>query len=149
LKGKVTVRNEGTIKLGNGLRLEGEPVRIDLAALDGGELEIGDGTYINYGTSIAATRLVRIGRNCAIGQYSIIMDNDYHTPGNHWKMGKPEPVVIEDDVWLGARTIVLRGAHIGAGSVIGANSLVKGYIPPGVLAAGSPARVVRRLEANS
>jgi maltose O-acetyltransferase len=144
--GDVHIRNEGAVTLGDGVRLEGTAVRIDIACGPGAEVVIGDGTYLNYGTNIGATRSVRIGRDCAIGQYSMIMDNDFHTAQDIWQMGEPEPVVIEDGVWLGARVIVLRGSHIGVGAVIGANSVVKGTIPPRVLAAGSPARVIRRLD---
>jgi acetyltransferase-like isoleucine patch superfamily enzyme len=57
-----------------------------------------------------------------------------------------EPVKIGDDVWIGAQSIILAGSTIGSGSVIGAGSVVKGVIPPNCLAAGSPARIIRRLD---
>lgn len=145
LWGRVRVENDGTINLGRKLRLDGRTVRLELVARYGGTLSIGDGTYINYGTNISATQSVRIGARCAIGQYSIIMDNDYHSTEDHHSMGESKPIVIGDEVWLGARVIVLRGARIGDGCIIGANSVVKGSIPPHSLAAGSPARVVRSL----
>jgi len=53
------------------------------------------------------------------------------------------PVVIEDDVWLGANVVVLPGSRIGRGSVVAAGSVVRGTVPPMVLAAGSPATVRR------
>ncbi|MFO7530004.1 MAG: hypothetical protein R6W86_14575 [Marinobacter sp.] len=53
--------------------------------------------------------------------------------------------MIEDDVFIGMECLILKGAHIGAGSVIGARSVVTGAIPPGVIAAGSPAQVIRSL----
>ena len=59
----------------------------------------------------------------------------------------PAAVVIEDDVWLGLNVVVLKGVTIGRGSVIGANSLVTRSIPAGVVAAGSPAKVIRTLDA--
>jgi acetyltransferase-like isoleucine patch superfamily enzyme len=145
LVGRVKVVNEGTLIVGDRVRLDGGTVRLELVSFRGAYLSIGDGTYINYGTNVAATDRVEVGRNCAIGQYSIIMDNDYHTPEDHLRFGASAPVVIEDDVWIGARSIVLRGSHIGRGAVIGANSVVKGTIPPYTLAAGSPARVIRQL----
>jgi maltose O-acetyltransferase len=130
--------------IGDRVFLEGTVVPIELVCWDG-ELTIGDGTYINYGTSISATERVAIGANCAIGQYSIIMDNDYHAAGDHRAPGRAASIVIENDAWLGARVIVLPGAHIGRGAVIGANSVVKGHIPARTMAVGSPARVVRQL----
>lgn len=51
-------------------------------------------------------------------------------------------IVIEDDVWIGARVIIISGAHIGEGSVIGAGSIVNNKIPPYSIAVGSPARVI-------
>jgi maltose O-acetyltransferase len=128
------------------VRLEGAPIRIDLFAGRGAELSIGEGTYINYGVNVGATESVTIGRECAIGQLAILLDNDFHVPGSLWQRGKPQPVVVEDGVWIGAQSIILPGTRIGKGSVIGANSVVSGSIPPGVIAAGSPARVIRQLE---
>jgi acetyltransferase-like isoleucine patch superfamily enzyme len=148
LWGRARVINRGSMVIGDRVRLDGTTVRLELVCFEGAELTIGDGTYINYGTNISATKSVRIGRNCAIGQYSIIMDNDYHAVDDHHRMGEPRPVVIGDDAWLGARVIVLPGATIGDGAVIGANSLVKGNIPPFTLAAGSPARVIRPLRTS-
>jgi len=59
------------------------------------------------------------------------------------------PVVIENGVWIGESVAVLPGAHIGYGSVIGANSVVKGVIPPGSIAVGTPARVIKRFDSGS
>lgn len=141
--GRVKVRNGGTIAIGDRVLFEGTTVPIELAAW-GAMLTIGDGCYINYGTSISARAGVSIGSNVAIGQYSIIMDDDYHSPTDHHRAGRRAPIVVGDDAWLGARVIVLRGAHIGRGAVIGANSVVTGDIPAYSVAVGSPARVIRR-----
>jgi maltose O-acetyltransferase len=58
---------------------------------------------------------------------------------------QPLPVIIEDDVWVGANAILLPGVHVGRGSVIGAGAVVTNPIPSGVLAVGNPARVVKKL----
>jgi acetyltransferase-like isoleucine patch superfamily enzyme len=52
-------------------------------------------------------------------------------------------IVIEDDVWLAAGAIVLDGAHVGRGSVVGAGAVVTGDLPPYSVAVGSPAKVIR------
>jgi acetyltransferase-like isoleucine patch superfamily enzyme len=140
--GRVKVRNGGRMAIGNRVLFEGTTVPIELAAW-GAELSIGDGCYINYGTNISARAGVTIGQNVAIGQYSIVMDDDYHSAADHRMAGKRAPIVIEDEAWLGARVIVLRGARIGRGAVIGANSVVTGEIPAYSVAVGSPARVIR------
>lgn len=149
VNGKLYVRNEGYLWIGDRVRMDSTTVPIELVCFRGAELEIGDGTYINYGTNISATERVAIGRECAIGQYCIIMDNDYHQVGDLWGRPKPAPVSIGDKVWLGARVIVLPGSTIGPGSVIGANSVVKGTIPAGVVAAGMPARVIRTVHGEA
>lgn len=144
--GTVRVRkSNGRISVGDRVLMEGTIVPIELSAWSA-DLTIGDGTYINYGTNISARVGVTIGNNVAIGQYSIIMDDDYHSALDHRKRGKSAPITIQDDAWLGARVIVLRGSHIGQGAVIGANSVVTGVIPPRTVAVGSPARVVKSLD---
>lgn len=72
-----------------------------------------------------------------------IVDGSHHPSDDRRAPRVAKSMISEDDAWLGARVIVLRGAHIGRGAVIGANSVVKGVIPPYTLAAGSPARVIR------
>jgi acetyltransferase-like isoleucine patch superfamily enzyme len=144
LDGRVRVRNRGRIELGDRVRFDAHIVPTQLSA-EGGRLSIGERTYLNYGVSIGVRQEVAIGANCLIGQYVIIMDSDYHDLVTRAAPGPVAPVVIEDDVWLGARVVVLKGVRIGRGSAIGAGSVVTRDIPPGCLAAGVPARVVRKL----
>jgi acetyltransferase-like isoleucine patch superfamily enzyme len=54
------------------------------------------------------------------------------------------PVIIEDDVWIGARSIILKGVTIGEGSIVGAGSIVTKNVPPFSIAAGNPARVIKK-----
>ena len=63
------------------------------------------------------------------------------------RFGRTEacPIVIEDDVWIGCGSVVLPGVRIGRGSVIGARSVVTRDVPPGVVAAGNPLRIVREI----
>ncbi len=56
--------------------------------------------------------------------------------------GADYAIVIEDDAWIGANAIIVSGAHVGRGAVIGAGSVVTGVIPPYAIAAGVPARVI-------
>ena len=64
-------------------------------------------------------------------------------------VGQRRAIVIQDDVFLGARCIVLKGVTIGAGTVVGAGSVVSRSLPSGVVAAGNPARVIRALRTSS
>ncbi|HEV2034864.1 MAG TPA: acyltransferase [Candidatus Dormibacteraeota bacterium] len=149
LYGRCHVSNDGTITIGDRLRMHGGTVRCELTTHEGGRLEIGHQVFVNYGSSISAHKLVTIGNGCLIGQYTIIMDCDYHSLGGADGHGEPRPIVIEEGVWLGARTIVLKGVRIGRGSVIAAGSVVTRDIPPGVVAGGVPARVIRHLASDT
>ena len=143
LNGRVLVENLGRITIGERLLMHGGTVRCELVTNPGGVIEIGDRVFINYGVSISAHKLVKIGNRCQIGNYSLLMDNDYHQVGAQHKTGVSQPILLEDDVWLGARVIVLKGVTIGQGAVIGAGSVVTRDIPPRSVAVGSPARVVK------
>jgi maltose O-acetyltransferase len=107
--------------------------------------------FINYGCSISASQQVRIGDDCSIGTHAIIMDNDFHEidPGRRRLRPASAPIVLEENVWLGARVTVLKGVTIGRDSVVAAGSVVTRDIPPGTIAAGVPARVIRSLEAGA
>ncbi len=145
--GTAVVRNYGTLWIGDRVRIVANLLPVELAVGRGARLEIGNGTYINYGTSIGATLSIRIGANCSIGTNSTLIDNDFHSldPEHRNEVPPSAPIVLEDNVWLGLRVIVLRGVTIGQGSVIGAGSVVTRSIPPRSLAAGQPARVIRAL----
>lgn len=143
--GKPKVRNKGVIIVGDKVRIVSTTVPSEFVTYPGGRLEIGNQAYINYGASIAAHDLIRIGNNCIIGTYALILDNDYHQMDEHCQLPASKPVILEDGVWLGDRVIVLKGVTIGRGSAVGAGSVVTRDIPPGCVAAGVPARVIRKI----
>lgn len=147
LRGRPIIANHGRMIIGSRVQLVSTAAKLELVTMEGGTLEIGERTLVNYGGSIAAAGSVRIGARCLIGTHAIIMDNDFHRiePERRYEWPESRPIVIEDDVWLGARVIVLGGVTIGRGSCIGAGSLVIHDIPPRSLAVGVPARVIRTL----
>lgn len=104
------------------------------------------------GTTICAVTNVELGARVLAGADVLIADTDFHLVDEIPRRyaGLPEPgvgdaVSIGDDVFLGARSVVLRGVTIGSGSVVGAGSVVTGDIPSYVIAAGNPCRVIRQL----
>lgn len=111
-------------------------------------VEIGNGCAFNNNVSIIAMKSVRIGENCLLGDQVAIYDADFHeiNPATrHRSSGAVAPVVIGNNVWLGSKTMILKGVTIGDNSVIGACSLVIKSIPPNVIAAGVPAKVIRNI----
>jgi acetyltransferase-like isoleucine patch superfamily enzyme len=88
-----------------------------------------------------------IGSNILIGSGCVISDSDSHpvlpSERNDHTKTKTKPVVIEDDVFIGARSIILKGVTIGKGSVIGAGSVVTKSIPEYTIAGGNPAKIIK------
>jgi len=110
-------------------------------------IEIGDNSGFS-GTSICAMESIQIGSSVICGANVTITDTDWHHR-NHKKRaftkGLTSAIIIGDNVWLGLNTTVLKGVTIGNGAVIGANSTVTHDIPPNVMAAGNPAKIIKKL----
>ena len=113
----------------------------DIKVFKGAKLELGSG-YCNAGTQIRCQQLITIGNRFSSARDVYIMDSDSHqlSDGNHIPN---QSVCIDDDVWLGARAMILKGVVIGAGTVVAAGAVVNKNLPAHVLAAGVPARVIR------
>jgi acetyltransferase-like isoleucine patch superfamily enzyme len=114
------------------------------------ELIIGENTVINYQVGISVECRVRIGEKCVIAGESIIFDNNSHSIyyTNNRKMTREDvaPVIIDDYVWIGMRSMILKGVTIGKGSVVAAGSVVTKDVPPMTLVGGNPAHVIKKIE---
>lgn len=117
-------------------------------------LENGASLKIGNNVGMSSTRMwihdsVTIGNNVKVGACVLITDTDAHpldflarrTSNDGTKSA---PIVIEDDVWVGAHSIILKGVTIGARSIIGAGSVVTRSIPADCVAAGNPCKVIKR-----
>jgi acetyltransferase-like isoleucine patch superfamily enzyme len=114
-----------------------------------GDLRIGANTTINSGCVFYTGNGIVIGRRCAIAA------NCTFAPVNHAISDRSVPIIaqgfmpsrggirLEDDVWIGANVVVLDGAVLQRGCVVGAGSVVRGEIPPYAICVGAPARVIR------
>jgi acetyltransferase-like isoleucine patch superfamily enzyme len=145
LQGRVQLSGCGEVVFGEGVSLVGTVVPVELVTYASGRIEIGNHTFINYGSSIAARASVKIGSHCHLGHYTFVMDNDQHDVVRRMELPQSYPVIIEDHVWIGAKAVILPGVHIGSRAVVGAGSIVTKDIPPRCVAAGNPARVLRHL----
>lgn len=102
------------------------------------------------GASICSAKRIEIGDQTMLGANIIIADTDFHSMSpNNRRYNKDESmilsseVIIGENVFIGANSIILKGVNIGSNSVIGAGSIVTNNIPPNAIAAGNPCRVLR------
>ena len=98
--------------------------------VEGGELIIGDKCFFNQNVSITCKKKILIGDRCQIANNVVIVDHD-HAGSENWGSYVETPVIIGNDVWIGAGAVILRGTTIGDKAVIGAGSIVKGDVPAG------------------
>ncbi len=113
-------------------------------------VRIGSGTFLNLGVMIAALDLVEIGEHCMFANGCLITDADHrfddpHTPVPWQGFTSKGPTHVGDNVWCGANVVITSGVTIGDRCVIGANSVVTEDIPAFSIAAGAPAKVLRRI----
>ena len=147
LRGRPAVRNRGRMVIGERVQLVSTIATLELVANDGAELVIGPRSLVNFGCSLVAHDRVEIGADCHLGPYTMLSDNNYHRVEPDRRLERPpsEPIVVGDNVWIGARSMVMPGVTIGRDSCIGAGSIVTKDIPARTLAVGAPARVIRDL----
>lgn len=112
-------------------------------------LSIGDRCYFGHGCQINAYDNVKIGDDVMISDNVYISDADHvfeETSVPIKDQGiKTQPVVIADGVWIGRNAVIMPGVCIGGNSVIGANSVVNCDVQAGVVFAGVPARLIRKI----
>jgi acetyltransferase-like isoleucine patch superfamily enzyme len=139
---------EGRLEIGANTLFEPD---VWITAPGSARILIGSGSFLNIGVMVAAERLVEIGDHCMFANGCFITDASHRfddpTAPVPWQgFTTKGPTRIEDNVWCGANVVVTTGVTIGTRSVIGANSVVTHDIPPYSIAAGSPAKVIRKIE---
>lgn len=133
------------IVLGNNITI-GENITFEV--VPGALLKIGNNVNLTRNTTIAVNTKVEIGSNCLIAENVSIRDANHKTDKNKLILEQEsdsEPISIGDDVWIGANSVVLKGAKIPNGVVIGANSLVlkKSVLEPYGIYGGNPLKLLR------
>lgn len=124
----------------------GKNVNIEKGAQFAWDLSLGDNSGVGVNSLISSC--VTIGNDVMMGPECMIFTSnhgvsDINTPMWKQKSTEPKPVVIEDDVWIGARVIILPGVHVGKGSVIGAGSVVTKDVAPYSIVGGNPAKLIK------
>lgn len=127
-----------------------------------GRMRVGDYCYFTNAVLLCELEIV-IGNYVLIGWNTTVTDTDFHpiapalriadaiacSPLGKQRARPPiarKPVVIEDDVWIGPNSTILKGVHIGAGAVVEPGSLVTRDVPPGSRVLGNPAQVIGKVE---
>ena len=158
--GKIYILNKGgKIRIGNGVTIHSGKFDIPIGfenrttfwARKGAEIEIGDNCGLSNSV-LCSNKSITLGKHVLLGGGVKIYDTDFHSLDyiqrrelNNDINRKSAGVVIEDDVFIGAGSIILKGVHIGARSIVGAGSVVRCSIPCDEIWAGNPARFVRKI----
>lgn len=154
IRGKKFIKVSKGFTTGVGCRIEAYPENQKPTLFFGENFQMND--YVH----ITAMEKVQIGNNVLLASKIYISDCSHGSYSGDENDSKPEsiphdrplfskPVVIEDNVWLGEFVSVLPGVTIGKGSIIGANSVVSKNIPPNVIAVGSPAKPIKKYNAET
>jgi len=139
------------------LDLKSIEARIEPGAVIRDKVEIGErvivmmGAVINIGAIVGAGTMIDM--NAVVGARAIVGSNCHIGAGavlaGVLEPPSAEPVIIEDDVLVGANAVVLEGCRVGKGSVVAAGAVVTEDVPPGVVVAGQPARVIKGVDAKT
>ena len=110
----------------------------------GSQISLGRDAAIMNGCEFVASTSITVGARCMIGPGTAIFDADFHglAPDSRREPGLTGSVVLEDNVWIGARVTVLKGVRIGQDAVVAAGSIVTKDVAAGAIVAGNPARIV-------
>ena len=124
----------------------GKHVNIEKGAEFPSSVELGD--YSGIGIRAQINGKVIIGKNVMMGPDVCIFVTNHEfartdIPMDHQGFSPEKPVTIEDDVWIGARVIILPGVHIGTGAIIGAGAVVTKDVPDYAIVGGNPAHVIK------
>lgn len=143
--------DEGRLEVGEGALLE---PGVWLTAPSPGRIRIGAGTFLNLGVMVAAVELVEIGAHCMLANGCFVTDgshrfDDVARPVTWQGFTTKGATRVGDNVWCGANVVITSGVTVGERCVIGANSVVTTDLPPFSIAAGAPARVLKRIEYGS
>ena len=126
---------------------EGSEIRPPFHCDYGHQTVVGSGTFANFGLVVLDVATVTIGDDVQIGPYVQLLTATHPVEAgprrDKWESARP--ITIGDNAWLGGGVIVCPGVTIGRDTVVGAGSVVVHDLPPGVVAVGSPAHVVREL----
>lgn len=112
-----------------------------------GNIDIGHNVLISPGVSISSAEKIRIGNNCMIAAEVYISDSDWHHIYNRTRPFRcSKAIILDENVWLGFRSVITKGVHIGKNSVVAAGSVVVEDVPDNTVVGGNPARAIKNID---
>lgn len=141
----IVLNNGGEIQIGSRTCLWPD-VKFALMATPGHSsplIKIGAFASIGDRSQIHCGQLVSIGDFVLISWDVNIIEFDYHAPGGG--IPEPKPIIIKDEVWIGARCIITKGVTIGKGAILAAGTVVTKDVPSYTLVAGNPAKAIKNV----
>ena len=137
--GPVTLEGTRNVRIGRNARIY---PGVLLETQGKGCIELGDNVVLSRGVHIVAFDRVTLGDNCMVGEYASLRDADHKRSDVSMRDSGHDSAAIElgCNVWIGRAVCVLKGVHIGANTIIGANAVVTRDIAPSSCAVGIPAR---------
>lgn len=132
--------------------LPDRPIRLAVWQDDAhlGSIDVGDYSIINPGVRVTSAVEIRIGCGCMLAMDAYVTDADWHGLDDRaLPPGNTGPVRLEDNVWIADGAMVAKGVTVGENSIVGARAVVTRDVPPNVVVAGGPARVVARLDSEA
>jgi acetyltransferase-like isoleucine patch superfamily enzyme len=152
--GKLDIRGPGTVIFGDDCFVSStylQPTTPWTHAPDA-VIRFGNGVGL-AGTRLGCQGLIEVGNNCGLSD-ARILDSDFHnardTSGDRQNSAAvTQPVVIGNNVWLGAGSMILKGVTIGDNSVVGAGAVVATHVPSNVIVFGNPAKVIWKLSSQT
>lgn len=129
-------------KTGERVYLE-SPVHINY----GYNIAVGENFYCNFNCTFLDWSIIKIGNNVAIGPNCTLSCINHPLDGDDRMKNAGMyafPIIIDDNVWIGANSVILSKVHIAEGSVVAAGSIVTKSVPPHVIVAGNPAKIIAK-----
>lgn len=158
INGRIRIFGQGKIEIGRNTRINSSLIANPLGGMtytllctkSKGRITIGEHTGMSNCAIVSQTH-VQIGSRCKIGGDVKIYDTDFHSisfserTNRETDIAKSKEIIIEDDVFIGAHSIILKGVHVGSGAVIGAGSVVTKNIPANEVWGGNPVQFIKKM----
>jgi len=149
---KMSIGNNFSMNNGANHNMIGRQQRCYFVVMEGAELSIGDNVGISSTAFVCSTH-IKVGNYVKMGGNTVIYDTDFHSIEKDFRSNpqldrmhaKKAAVKIDDNVFIGAHTTILKGVHIGENSIIGAGSVVTKNVPANEIWAGNPAKFLKKI----